>query len=696
MGVDQVDVLNYLHDKGVTTKPATRDEIHTTCWYCAEEPSKRGRLYINVSHDARAAGLHHCKKCDARGNLVTLMRHFGDELQVSDDEDWSKDVRVQQVLQVATEYYHNKLGLDHLKYLKTDRGFSAKTISNYKIGYADGTLYPYLRSEGYEIADIERAGLIKVKRGQGRDEEGNLILDGKIEDVFDVFRGYLTIPYLVAGNPVLIRGRKWDDDRTGPKYLSPPDQVTRMFNTDSTYGAESVVICEGEFDAMLVEQMGHASIGLSGMGQWQEKWNPYFDDITRVYVAFDADGPGQLGAAKIKENLGRKVRLVTMPDPTDVEPDLDPNDVDISEWFGKRKHDPEEFATLLRQADRKATMLVTPREAFEEWEEVQGKVGLKFGFEELDDYLHPGMLDGQVLVTLAKTNVGKTISLLNMFQGITMVPGQEDEGILFVSLEQTRGEWFERARRIWNFYNLDCHPLDVNAEALKYWENRIRITDVNRMNAESLQAAIQDYKQEMGKTPAFVAVDYLGYWARGFKGLSKYEQVGEAVMTLKEVAKEERCRIGAPHQVSRSQDFGNRLDLDSARDSGVIEETADLMWLMWSADSKSDTQVEDRTGQVNIRVGKTRGRGKGRETVLQFGYLSLAMVPIGDKRRAQLARDELMYDLRDDCSHIVEPWEAAMFRHKTGMKNEHIERFLLEERGRLSEKDDNHELADQY
>ena len=676
MAGGHTDVLSYLTGKNLAPKSASRDEVCLPCFFHGEDPgTKRGRLYVNVSSDPQTAGLYMCHVCGEKGNLLTLMRHFGDEPEAGEDDDDNRYIR-QQILRLASAYYHSQLQPEHVKWLREGRGLTAATIQKHELGWANGGLYKYLRDEGFELKDMVSTGLVALHKSDALQADGTFVLDAGQARPYDFLRDCITIPYHVAGNTVQIRGRSLRDG--GPKYLTPPRQEARLFNTDSVWNNEVSVLTEGEFDAMIAEQLGYNAVGCAGAKSWQDSWDSYFDEMRRVYIVFDNDAAGQLGADAIKDRLGRKSRSVLMP-----YDDCAPGENDISRYFGLEGHTAEEFAELLRRADKAGTLLVTVDEAFEEWQALQGVQGLQYGYEEFDAYMKPGHLAAQVWIVLAKTNVGKTLFMLNAFQNIRHAPGQDDKKILFVSLEQTRGDWFERARRIWNFWNLDCPPQEVNQASLDYWRDNLLLTDVNRMNSEALVTAIDDFTDEMGQPPDLVAVDYLGYWARSFKGLSKYEQVSEAIMALKEVAKDKRVPILAPHQVSRGQEFGKEPEVDSGRDSGAIEETADGVFQLWNPDTENGKEVTDRTGRVRLKIGKTRAGSKGRIADFQFGYLSLAMAEISNTPRVRLLADEIEYDNRDDMSHVVDKWEAAIFRHKSGIKNGDITQHLLSERGRL-------------
>jgi len=636
------DVLAYLHSKGVETKQATGPNVHTACWYCGESPGKRGRLYINVDPNAEPPGLFTCFLCGRRGGLNAIKKHFGDPITDSKVERFSE---VHRVRQAAAVYYHANLA-EHpeiVQYLQTDRGLTEETIKKHQLGYADGGLLEFLLEKKYDLDDIKGTALVQER-------------NGKLVDFLD---DAITIPYIASGSVVNIRGRKMSGET---KYLTPPKSTTRLFNTDALFQADQIVVTEGEFDALLLEQMGYAAVGCPGANVWQDSFTQYTASAKRVYIVFDNDSSGRAGLEKIQEQIGHRARGTTVP------PLHGPEDHnDISDWILQQGHTQQDFENLLARTS--GGLLLTVDDAIREFSELQGREGIKFGHELLDVMIKPGLLPSQVMVILAKTGTGKTLHLLNTFQSMAME--KPDIKILFCSLEQTRGDWFERARRIHGFHNLDLAPdfekpgdqfyERLHGATLDFWRNNLLMVDKNRMTEEDLVSCIEEYEEYMGARPDVVAIDYLGYWASSFKGKDKYEKVTDAVMALKAVAKEYQVPIIAPHQVNRGADFGSEFQADSARDSGAVEETGDFVFGLWSPDSQKGKKTEERTGRVHLKILKSRHGGKGTEIEYQFAPLTLAMVPITSMAHRE-ARHELEYQLRKDS------WEQALWRHKTGMR----------------------------
>lgn len=634
-----VDVEGYLRSKGLVLKRASANEVNTLCFFHGEEQGKRGRLYINIDPGATIPGLFMCHRCDARGSLVSIKKHFGDATEAADD---TSDTR-REILQAAAGWYHEQLSQneDAYDWLREKRGLTFETIVDHELGWAPGGLYKWLRGAGYKAEDIINTGLC--------------FEDPRVGRIVDALQNMVTIPYHVAGNVVMIRGRTfpykgdgYPEEHTGPKYKTPANQSSRLFNTDAAWGAEEIVITEGEFDALVAKQLGLAAVGSPGANTWQDTWDGYLEDARRVFVVFDQDQAGQQGVEKLLGRFGAKIKPVELP--------LEDGQTktDLTAW-AQLGHGAEEFRALLDNAGT-AGLIVTVDDAFAEHQEVQGKPGLKFGIEALDSMISPGLIAGQVMVVLAKSGTGKTIFVLNAMQRMLMVPGQENLDFLFVSLEQTRGDWWERARRIHRFYNVDSTEQD----ALEFWRPRLLLTDKNRLAVDEFKAVLDDYEYRRGKPPDCVFIDYLGYWAQSFKG-ERYERVSDAIMALKGVTKDRMLRVITPHQVSRGSKYGEEPDADSARDAGVIEETADFVMTLWTQDHILGKAEDEKSGVVNMRIGKSRHGGRGTKIQFQFAPLCLAMVPHGqglsEARFIEQARNELHYE------QIRDPWTTAVERH---------------------------------
>lgn len=398
----QADVLGYLESKGLRIKRAGGWEVNTHCPFHGEDQDKRGRLYVNVDPDAEIPGLFMCHVCGEKGNLVTLKKHYGDSTSEVEDDSYERLA----IFKIAAKFYAKQLQRhdDVLDWLHgPERGLTDVTISKFHLGYAPQAieqdlatdtvkevpttaLYRYLRECGFEPKEILATGLCVEAKSSGR--------------IIDSFAGMVTIPYMVTGSVVDIRGRAFPERDDRPKYKTCSGRDTRLFNTDALWNSEEVIATEGEFDAMILDQLGYPNVvGFPGAKSYQQNWNTYFAPLRRLWLVFDRDKAGEEGAEKVVKEIGPKVRRIHLS-PIGFK-------TDPTAWVAKG-NTAEDFKELLDKA-RKGNLLVSVEEAVQEFETIQDTPGLKFGWDTLDVMIDPGLQPAQVFVVLAKTGTGKAL-----------------------------------------------------------------------------------------------------------------------------------------------------------------------------------------------------------------------------------------------------------------------------------------------
>ena len=439
------------------------------------------------------------------------------------------------------------------------------------------------------------------------------------------------MPYYQRGQIVGLRGKK-----VGGNVLQAKDTSIHLYGADNLLGHKEVYICEGEMDAMYLDQRGYPACAIPGAGSFQEHWKPWFEDATRVFICLDADEAGTKGAHRIKSMLGEKAKIVELPVPDGYET------TDVSEYFQRDGHTNKDFDKLI--ADVRGNRLHTYEASLVNVLDLHAKEGVKLGFRDLDLAL-VGLLPGQVVTVLAKTGVGKTAFLSQVVfnQSMWQSYDKKEEGpgipTLVLSLEQTRSELATRLQRIGRLYN----PWSTDEDQSK-WFALMRINDENAVPPEDVRVLVEEYIEQTGMPPRMLMVDYLGYWARSFKGGSKYEQVTEAVMELKRIAKEYGVTVIAPHQVSRTGDRGKRLELDFARDSGAVEETSDFVFGLYRPHENRDNEQDELSpwrlrADVRLEVLKSRHGAVGKETRMYWAPYSLAMVPVSSSLEPRVQKE---------------------------------------------------------
>lgn len=607
----------YLREKGYSPKKAPGEWI-IRCKVCGDSRNLRhAHLYVNRDH-----GAWKCHRCGESGSFADLQKLHGDT-----PESTSQAIHGRWTVYNAALDICQDILLDYpfvLKYLREERALNADTIGKYRLGYMDQSFYSQMKAKGFNMADMREAGLYG--------DNSNTPL----------FLNRIVIPYMDRDNIVNLRGKK-----IGGNVLQASGVTLPIFGSDNVRTTkQDVYICEGEFDTMYLDQLGYRAAGIPGANVFKESWATWFDSARRVFIILDADDAGRKGAEKIKQIIGTKGRIVELPIPETEET------TDIQEYFLRDGYTVDDFEILVDE--HRGKRLFTVGDALRERDLLSTLTGLKLGWKDLDHWIHPGLLPGQIMVVLAKTGVGKTAWLTQVLHNLSEYYIYEDYGhkpigeavpILVLSLEQTKSEIVNRMERIATLWD-PWLPQELFERA----HRNVRVNDENKLPPSDLRVLINEFSDEVETPPKLLILDYLGYWARTFKGGSRYEKVSDAIMELKAVAKEYGVAIIVPHQVSRGGKRGERLELDFARDSGVVEETADFAMSLWAPHSRDEDQdqpisIQDRA-DVRLEILKSRHGGKGKETRMLWAPASLALPAAGDARMKRLIHKE--YEWIDD------------------------------------------------
>lgn len=584
------DIREYLESKGCVVHTAGSGNIRMRCPWHGEAPEKPGKLYINVE-DEDKWGIWFCFVCNERGNLNKLRQFYGDAPIKLKSHDYDNPL-----MEIAAAYYHENLlkNNEAYEYLTQERGLTDLIIIQARIGWADGNLAHHLMTE-HKIAPevIKDSGLVNT--------HGH-----------DYFKNEIIFPYQNFGRAVQLRGKK-----IGGITRGLPGVNTMPYNADALIGEDTAVICEGEIDTLTMLQMDFPAVGVPGVHTFKEEWLEIFDEIKRVYIIFDQDPAGKSGAEKVAGKIGPRSRVVELPK----------KGIDVNDYYVKYGKLREDFDYLFSKA--KGGILITVHQAYERWTQIEGNpnlVGLKFNIAALDRAMSYGQLPGQLVVTLARTDAGKSIDVLNKIVRNRLV--DEEFTCLLISLEQTRNEVFERLHRINNFY----HPGSSVIDTVNYWKNNLLIVDKNRITENELVDCIEQFCYENGRPANKIIVDYLGYYARGFGGNAK-ERTSEAMMGLKRIAKEFETVIETPVQANRTGEIGSAMSFDMAADAAEVEHTANIMMSLWRPEQKlqKDPGNSDVTpGDVYSQIIKSKNGGSGTIARYHFTPLTLALVPYDD------------------------------------------------------------------
>ncbi len=124
----------------------------------------------------------------------------------------------------------------------------------------------------------------------------------------------ITIPWFVGQELWAVKVRRAAGQ---PKYVQIAGSSAHgLYNAAALEGHETVLLVEGEFDALLAGQecgglVGVATLG-SAAGTLNPHWLPLLLHCRTILVAYDADEAGMKGAARLQAQT-RRARVIQVP-----------------------------------------------------------------------------------------------------------------------------------------------------------------------------------------------------------------------------------------------------------------------------------------------------------------------------------------------------------------------------------------------
>ncbi len=129
-----------------------------------------------------------------------------------------------------------------------------------------------------------------------------------------------------------------------PKMLATPGARAELYGWERVLAKPTqIIICEGEFDRLVLETQGFAAVTSTGGAlTFRQEWGPHFDPIPSIYVCFDNDDAGREGAQRVAEVIPR-ARIVRLPEEVG-------EGGDVTDFFVRLGRGRDEFEHLLEAA----------------------------------------------------------------------------------------------------------------------------------------------------------------------------------------------------------------------------------------------------------------------------------------------------------------------------------------------------------
>jgi twinkle protein len=362
--------LEYIQGKGLEYRMQSRQAVLKICPFCGDQKS---HFYIDPDE-----GAFYCHKCQERGNLITLKKHYGDfeERKTMNRPHAKPQGVVRQAFEdkdapsimpdekKATDAHERLLSdKDAMSYITETRGISNETVKAFKIG-------------------------LQIDQGGGR---------------------WLTIPHYEKGKLINIKSRSLPPAKKDFRRVK--DCRSILFNGDAIEKhRDEIYITEGEIDALTLWDQGiQNAVGTTtGAGSFDPLWIDQLQAVKKIILCYDPDEAGQKGSREAARRLGYdRCFNVVLPDGQDV-----------NEYF-TGGHDLFEFQALVNQARQfDVAGIMTFADGLKKYREEAQRpdqaTGIRTGWADVDRIIKTGFMPGELIVLGAPPKIGKSTFALQV------------------------------------------------------------------------------------------------------------------------------------------------------------------------------------------------------------------------------------------------------------------------------------------
>jgi replicative DNA helicase len=237
--------------------------------------------------------------------------------------------------------------------------------------------------------------------------------------------------------------------------------------------------------------------------------------------------------------------------------------------------------------------------------------GVPSGFREIDR-MTAGFQPSDLIIIAGRPSMGKTAFCLNIAQYAAI--GNRIPVAIF-SLEMSKEQLVirmlcseahvEGTRLRTGFLNESDWPkLTIAAGNLS--EAPIYIDDTAALSILELRAKARRLKSERGL--GMLIIDYLQLMKGRTRVESRQQEISEISRSLKALSKELNIPVIAVSQLSRKTEerTGNRPQLSDLRESGAIEQDADLILFIYRDEVYNRSEDNPNKGKAEVIIGKQR------------------------------------------------------------------------------------------
>jgi replicative DNA helicase len=231
-------------------------------------------------------------------------------------------------------------------------------------------------------------------------------------------------------------------------------------------------------------------------------------------------------------------------------------------------------------------------------------LGVPTGISELDKLI-TGLNKSDLIILAARPGMGKTSFALNIAHNVAV---HSNRGIAFFSLEMTCDQL--AGRLLSSEALIDSRKLRTGELDPDDWVRLAQAADILSRapiyfdDTSGITIAEMKAKLRRQKNIELVVIDYLQLMSSGKRSENRVQEISEITRNLKNMAKELNVPVIALSQLSRaseSRSGANRKPmLSDLRDSGSIEQDADIVLFLYREDYYDEEAENKNTAEVII------------------------------------------------------------------------------------------------
>lgn len=259
-----------------------------------------------------------------------------------------------------------------------------------------------------------------------------------------------------------------------------------------------------------------------------------------------------------------------------------------------------------------SSVLVNTLQKIDQWKASGNHItGIRSGFSDLDKSTR-GWQPGDLIIVAARPSVGKTAFALNLVRnaalngaGVGVWSLEMKAPYLALRMLAAQSDVFLNKLQTGSLMDFEYKKLTEAANNLSRYN--IFFDDANAVNLRSLKAKARRLKKK--HNIGLIVIDYLQLM-HGESKNNREQEIATISRELKNLAQELEIPIVALSQLSRDGVKNSTWDvpppISALRESGAIEQDADLILMLWGANDAELANDQSYEGKRRIRIMKQR------------------------------------------------------------------------------------------